>query len=51
MNFPIFGVNGRTPWVLNKAEARRKGRKNWKSERETWSVLVSEYPAFWANLQ
>jgi hypothetical protein len=28
MNFPIFGAKGRTPWVLNKAEARRKGKKN-----------------------
>jgi hypothetical protein len=45
MNFPIFGAKGRTPWVLNKAEARRKGRKTWTLGRETWSVLVSEYYA------
>jgi len=39
MNFPIFGVKGRTPWVLNKAEARRKGRKNCRGGKPSQSLF------------
>jgi len=47
MNFSIIGVKGRTPWLLNKAEARRKGKNTWMLRRETWLVLISEYSAVW----